>query len=144
MNDYLSYRIKYSNELYHYGVKGQKWGIRRYQNEDGTLTDEGRIKLKELATKQGYITKLEYENRESAAKGKKVLYPKGELKKYYEYKKDVDKLLDEFGKQDVYIVSGTKEYEDGKKYVGYAFDYGNEVHDMNDMKPSSVYNYRIK
>lgn len=29
------------NELFHYGVKGQKWGIRRYQNEDGTLTPEG-------------------------------------------------------------------------------------------------------
>lgn len=28
-------------ELYHYGVKGQKWGIRRFQNEDGSLTDEG-------------------------------------------------------------------------------------------------------
>ena len=41
MNDYLAYRIKYSNELYHYGVKGQKWGIRRYQNPDGSLTDEG-------------------------------------------------------------------------------------------------------
>ena len=91
------YIIRENNDqhLSHHGIKGQKWGIRRYQNEDGTLTDEGRIKLKELATKQGYITKLEYENRESAAKGKKVLYPKGELKKYYEYKKDVDKLLDE-------------------------------------------------
>ena len=41
MNDYLAYRIKYSNELYHYGVKGQKWGIRRYQNPDGSLTEEG-------------------------------------------------------------------------------------------------------
>ena len=30
------------NELYHHGVKGQKWGIRRYQNPDGTLTEEGR------------------------------------------------------------------------------------------------------
>lgn len=29
-------------ELYHYGIKGQKWGIRRYQNEDGSLTEEGR------------------------------------------------------------------------------------------------------
>lgn len=28
--------------LKHYGVKGQKWGLRRYQNEDGTLTEEGR------------------------------------------------------------------------------------------------------
>lgn len=29
-------------ELYHYGVKGQRWGERRYQNPDGSLTEEGR------------------------------------------------------------------------------------------------------
>ena len=29
--------------LMHYGVKGQKYGVRRYQNEDGTLTEEGKI-----------------------------------------------------------------------------------------------------
>ncbi len=31
------------NDLYlaHHGILGQKWGIRRYQNEDGSLTDEG-------------------------------------------------------------------------------------------------------
>ena len=29
-------------ELYHHGIKGQKWGVRRYQNEDGTLTEEGK------------------------------------------------------------------------------------------------------
>lgn len=28
--------------LAHHGVKGQKWGVRRYQNADGSLTDEGR------------------------------------------------------------------------------------------------------
>lgn len=32
-------------ELYHHGVLGQKWGVRRYQNKDGTLTDEGRKRL---------------------------------------------------------------------------------------------------
>ena len=30
--------------LVHSGVLGMKWGIRRYQNEDGTLTPEGRIR----------------------------------------------------------------------------------------------------
>ena len=30
------------NELYHHGIKGQKWGIRRYQNQDGSYTEEGR------------------------------------------------------------------------------------------------------
>lgn len=29
------------NSLAHFGIKGQKWGIRRFQNEDGTLTEEG-------------------------------------------------------------------------------------------------------
>ena len=32
------------SELYHHGIKGQKWGIRRYQNEDGSLTPEGKAK----------------------------------------------------------------------------------------------------
>ena len=32
----------YGGELYHHGIQGQKWGVRRYQNPDGTLTDEGR------------------------------------------------------------------------------------------------------
>ena len=33
---------QYSDELYHHGVKGQKWGVRRYRNYDGTLTEAGK------------------------------------------------------------------------------------------------------
>jgi len=31
-----------SNEIYHHGIKEMKWGVRRYQNKDGTLTEAGK------------------------------------------------------------------------------------------------------
>lgn len=34
------------NELYHHGVKGMKWGVRRYQNKDGSLTSAGKNRAK--------------------------------------------------------------------------------------------------
>lgn len=40
--------IKYyvsKDYLFHHGIKGQKWGLRRYQNYDGSLTSEGRRRL---------------------------------------------------------------------------------------------------
>lgn len=44
--------MKYSTYLIHYGIEGQKWGVRRYQNEDGTWTEEGLERRKEI-TKYG-------------------------------------------------------------------------------------------
>lgn len=35
-------KIQYETELYHHGILGQKWGIRRFQNHDGSLTPRGR------------------------------------------------------------------------------------------------------
>ena len=32
----------YQNELYHHGALGLKWGVRKYQNKDGSLTDAGK------------------------------------------------------------------------------------------------------
>lgn len=42
MNDYRAYVENDYNSLYHFGIKGQRWGIRRYQNPDGSLTPEGK------------------------------------------------------------------------------------------------------
>ena len=44
MNDFRSYK-GYCEECYslsHHGIKGMRWGIRRFQNPDGSLTDEGK------------------------------------------------------------------------------------------------------
>lgn len=32
----------YSDELYHHGIKGMRWGVRRFQNKDGSLTNAGK------------------------------------------------------------------------------------------------------
>lgn len=43
-----------SNELYHHGILGQKWGVRRFQNQDGSLTAAGKKRyLREVNRKLG-------------------------------------------------------------------------------------------
>lgn len=42
MDIYNNSVFYYNNYMQHYGIQGQKWGIRRFQNPDGSLTEEGR------------------------------------------------------------------------------------------------------
>lgn len=67
----MEYAVTRSDEyLEHYGIKGQKRGIRRYQNEDGSLTAEGKERYGEQRGwearqmyKKGTITKAEMKQR---------------------------------------------------------------------------------
>lgn len=43
-----------NNEFYHHGIKGQKWGVRRFQNKDGTRTKAGKKRASASGPNQGW------------------------------------------------------------------------------------------
>lgn len=58
-----------TDELYHHGIKGQKWGVRRFQNKDGSLTPSG---------EKRYGDKVQPEKKEySSIDGTKVYSKRG-------------------------------------------------------------------
>jgi len=76
-----------NNELQHWGIKGMRWGIRRFQNKDGSLTKAGKNRYSgdDAKTETKPETKEEYEARKQQAiksgSAKDVLQFKGDLTK---------------------------------------------------------------
>lgn len=108
------------NELYHHGVVGMKWGVRRYQNKDSTLTEAGKrqnAKQKEKYEKKYAKTKELTPDEKKAkvlkSRSVKQLYKHADLFTSDELKSAYDRLRLE---RDIASLS-QKEVNKGKEFV---------------------------
>ena len=102
-------------ELKHYGIKGQKWGVRRYQNKDGSLTTYGIQRLKEAGNEYQKINKSKKESKIT----NKLVYSNKSLDKRYNFekRKNVAYLLDEIGDvKMIYLIDGNAAVAKGKDW----------------------------
>lgn len=91
----------YGGELYHHGIKGQKWGIRRFQNPDGTLTSAG---LRRQARLERVSIRQEVRNAKARAKADRKIAAIG-------HNKPVKKLTDDELKARISRLNMEKEYK---------------------------------
>lgn len=78
----MDYILGPNGELYHWGIKGMKWGVRRYQNKDGTLTDAGKKRYDYEADKGDYNQQKADGTRFKQTKKGKVETLKADARRY--------------------------------------------------------------
>lgn len=113
--------------LSHHGILGQKWGIRRYQNSDGSLTAEGRTRYRQnedgtyskLSAKERIAATKKYKSQkkalESARKAKEAAA--AQRKKDEELERDKTKILNSGSASDVMKLKGKVSNEELQRAV---------------------------
>lgn len=83
-------------QLFHHGIKGQKWGVRRFQNEDGSLTEEGKKRYNQDESKKPEEEGKTYSDLSEKEKDDFI----EKLKKENERNKVIDTYNERISKQD--------------------------------------------
>ena len=107
--------MEQNNELQHHGVPGQRWGFRRYQNKDGSLTPAGRRRAEKLKSQYLSVTGKQLKGRALATKSKKTQEVKKEEKiKEISKKKNIKEMSDDELKSITERMTLEKNYIDAK------------------------------
>ena len=140
---------KQTSELYHHGIKGQKWGIRRYQNEDGTLTEAGKERYYNSYEKSiKDIDKLTSFDKHSVIAKKSEKIFTDSIKNNYIKKELFDELSSAYKKaQDMYSKINSKMYSEEwhtkvNNLTDAQLDYENRLDNLKKFAKEIDYDYK--